>query len=144
MKSPPPPSAVLGSVVERDERFESGDAAIGEPPVPSDRDLDRIARTIDRRLLLLALGAAAEDVKGIPTRGLDGRPWIDESTVEVTILFSSDGRLAPSTIALLGLSIQGESVVADSGLMVARIRIDRLLDLGEVERILRVVPTTGS
>lgn len=144
MKPPPPPSAVVGSGPERDEVFESFDAAIGEPPVPSDRDLDRIARTIDRRLLLLALGAASEDVNGIPTRGLDGRPWINESTVEVTILFSSDGSLAPSTIESLGLSIQGESVVADSRLVVARIRIDRLLDLGEVEGILRVVPTTGS
>jgi hypothetical protein len=144
MKPPPPPSAVVGSGPERDEVSESFDAAIGEPPVPSDRDLDRIARTIGRRLLLLALGAASEDVNGIPTRGLDGRPWINESTVEVTILFSSDGSLAPSTIESLGLSIQGESVVADSRLVVARIRIDRLLDLGEVEGILRVVPTTGS
>ena len=115
-----------------------------DSPSGSMRDLDRIARTIDRRLILLALGAPASTLKGIPSFGLDGRSWIDESTVEITILLASKVMLSKTLIEELGLLIQGESTIVGARLVVARIGIDRLLDLGEIDIIRRVIPSTGS
>ena len=131
---PAPP--VIGSA-----DFES---AVVDSPSGSMRDLDRIARTIDRQLILLTLGAPVSALNGIPTLGLDGRPWIDDSTVEVTILLASDVMLSKTMIGELGLLIQGESTIAGAGLLVARIDIDRLLDLGEIDLIRRVIPSSGS
>ncbi|MBQ72708.1 MAG: hypothetical protein CMJ67_07350 [Planctomycetaceae bacterium] len=108
------------------------------------RDFNRIARTIDRRLLMLFLGTKASDIKGIPVRGLDGRPWIDGSTIEVTILLEKDASLSPEVIKDLGISIEGRSMVGGATLIVARIDLNRILDLGETTGIRRVVPTTGS
>ena len=108
------------------------------------RDFNRIARTIDRRLLMLVLGVRADDIKGIPARGLDGRPWIDGSTIEVTILLEKDASLSPEVIKDLGISIEGRSVVGGATLIVARIAVDRVLDLGETVGVRRVVPASGS
>ena len=108
------------------------------------RDFNRIARTIDRRLLMLILGVRTDDIEGIPTKGLDGRPWIDGSTIEVTILLDKDASLSLKTIEDLGLVIEGRSMVGGSALIVGRIDLDRILDLGETGGIRRVVPATGS
>ena len=108
------------------------------------RDFNRIARTIDRRLLMLFLGIKAGDITGIPVRGLDGRPWRDGSTIEVTILLEKDASLSAAVIKDLGMAIEGRSMVGGATLIVARIDLDRILDLGETVGIRRVVPTTGS
>ena len=108
------------------------------------RDFDRIARTIDRRLIMLVLGVSADEIKELPLRGLDGRPWIDGSTIEVTLLLEKNASLTPEVVRDLGMSIEGRSVVGGAALIVARIDLDRILDLGETTGIRRVVPTTGS
>ena len=121
-----------------------GESRVDTPAATPVRDFDRIARTIDRRLLMLVLGVGAEDIKGIPGRGLDGRPWIDGATIEVTILLEKDASFSPEVIKGLGISIEGRSVVGGSNLIVARIDIARIVDLGETRGVRRVVPTTGS
>ena len=59
------------------------------------RDFDRIARIIDRRLIMLVLGVSADEIKELPLRGLDGRPWIVGSTIEVTLLLEKGASLKP-------------------------------------------------
>ena len=93
---------------------------------------------------MLFLGTKASDIKGIPVRGQDGRPWIDGSTIEVTILLEKDASLSSEVIKDLGMAIEGRSMVGGATLIVARINLDRILDLGETLGIRRVVPTTGS
>lgn len=127
--------------VEMEVEVEGSLAQSAPKPI---RDFNRIARIIDRRLLMLVLGVRADDIKGIPARGLDGRPWIDGSTIEVTILFEKNASISPEVIKELGISIEGRSVVGGATLIVARIDLDRILDLGGITGIRRVVPTTGS
>ncbi|MFM1832766.1 MAG: hypothetical protein RLZZ461_1082, partial [Planctomycetota bacterium] len=117
------------------------------PPTPTrTRDLDRLIRTLDRRLLMIALGATIDEVPGLDGRGLDGRPLVDDGTVAVTMLVTGT-EAAAVRVALrrLGVDVEGLSSagIGDTMIVVGRIRIDRLLDLGELRIVRRVVPSVA-
>ncbi|MCH2160375.1 MAG: VIT and VWA domain-containing protein [Phycisphaerales bacterium] len=104
-------------------------------------DLDRIWRTLDRSLLLLALGAEPKDIKALPNKGVDGKPFVFEGTVEVTVLWDSscDEAEARKAMATAGLSIEGEA--ASGSVVVGRIDIAKLLKLAQATCVRRIVPT---
>ena len=106
-------------------------------------DLDRIWRTLDRSLLMLALGAKPQEIKALPKTGVDGRSFIFEGTVEVTVLWDSgcDESEARAAMAAAGLSIQG---AAEAGsIVVGRIDIAKLLTLAQTTCVRRLVPTSA-
>ena len=107
-------------------------------------DLQRLVRVLDRPLLFIALGLPVDEVTGVPARGLDGRPWFREDSVEVTILVDDGIDFGGETAKALGIRMEGRSEVAGVELIVARIPIDRIIDLAGQIGIRRVVPTTGS
>jgi hypothetical protein len=115
------------------------------PPTPT-HDLDRLIRTLDRRLLMLALGATIDEVAGLDGRGLDGRPLVDDGVVEVTMLVKGiDAATIRVTLRRLGVKIEGLSSAGIGGTMIVigRVPIDRLLDLGELAIVRRVVPSSA-
>jgi len=110
------------------------------------RDLARLVRTLDRRLLLLGLGATLDEVSGLDGPGLDGRPLVDDGTVEVTMLVKgTDAAAVRVALRRLGVEIEGRSSagIRDLMIVVARVRTDRLLDLGELPIVRRVVPSVA-
>ena len=118
------------------------EAAEPEPSLDPSLNMDRLWKVLDRRLLLLAFGADPSAVPGLPTRGLDGLPWIKDGSVEVTLRI--DGGLTVERGELLksaGLVIKGSD--ASASILVGRIAIDRLFVLAEVTFVRRVVPTSG-
>lgn len=106
-------------------------------------DLDRIWRTLDRSLLMLALGAKPQEIKALPKKGVDGRSFIFEGTVEVTVLWDSgcDESEARAAMAAAGLSIQGAAEVGS--IVVGRIDITKLLTLAQTTCVRRIVPTSA-
>ena len=119
---------------------ESAEEVVTKPA--SKLDLARIWKVLDQSLLMLALGANPDDVKGLPRMGVDGRPFLDKGTVEVTVLWdqSIGGSKARKAMETSGLSIEGSAKGAS--LAVGRIAIGDLLELAQVEGIRRITPTT--
>ena len=106
-------------------------------------DLDRISRTLDRSLLLLCLGATPKEIKTLPALGLDGKPFLFEGTVEVTILCDKKMANADSVhkdLERVGLVIQGSAT--RGSIVVGRIPVAKLLDLAQVEFVKRIVPSS--
>ena len=125
----------------------SDDSTVADPTVEEDsgpkRDLAKLMATLDRRLLMLALGAGPSEVPGLPGRGLDGRPLIDDGTVAITMLVNGRDRAAIRVaLGRLGVRVEGlaSAGIGDTMLVVGRVEIDRLLDLGEATLVRRVVP----
>ena len=106
-------------------------------------DFEGIWRRLDRRLLLLAFGVEPDKVAGLPRIGVDGRPWFDDGTVEISLLVD-----APVTATLrtslesVGLRIEGSD--PRRGIIVGRIPVDRLLDLAALESVRRATPSSGA
>ena len=157
----PPPAAPEGAVFEADDAAvdalpdmdlgdsnvigattaeESAEEVVTKPA--SKLDLARIWKVLDQSLLMLALGANPDDVKGLPRMGVDGRPFLDKGTVEVTVLWdqSIGGSKARKAMETSGLSIEGSAKGAS--LAVGRIAIGDLLELAQVEGIRRIAPTS--
>lgn len=131
--------AIAGELV--DSPIPTPTAVALEIKVPS-IDLDKIWRTLDRSLLLLALGATPEEVPGLPKKGLDGKPFVFEGSVEVTLLFDGSGGSSAALKALqaAGFTRQGES--ANGSIVVGRVAISDLLALAQVDVARRIVPTS--
>ena len=74
--------------------------------------------------------------------GVDGRPFIDKGTVEITVLWdqSIGGSKARKAMESSGLSIEGSA--KGISVVVGRIAITDLLELAQVEGIRRIVPTS--
>ena len=128
------------AVVQAVEEIEE----IDEIETPDRRDdFEGIWRRLDRRLLLLAFGVEPDEVAGLPRIGVDGRPWLDAGTVEISLLVD-----APITTPLraslesVGLRIEGSD--PRRGIIVGRIPVDRLLDLAALESVRRATPSSGA
>ncbi len=136
------PEDVAVDDVKAVDLLDTVEAAEPEPSLDPSLNMDRLWKVLDRRLLLLAFGADSSAVPGLPTRGLDGLPWIKDGSVEVTLRI--DGGLTVERGELLksaGLVIKGSD--ASASILVGRIAIDRLFVLAEVTFVRRVVPTSG-
>jgi hypothetical protein len=122
----------------------SVDAVIEEIETPARRgDFEGIWRRLDRRLLLLAFGVDPDEIAGLPRIGVDGRPWFDGDTVEISLLVD-----APVTTSIRG-SLEGaglriDGVDAERGIVVGRIPVDRLFDLAALELVRRATPSSGA
>ena len=129
--------SVVGSVdavIEEIEEIEAPDRR---------DDFEGIWRRLDRRLLLLAFGVEPDEVAGLPRIGVDGRPWFDEGTVEISLLV--DVPVTTSIRASLeeaGLRIEGTD--AERGIVVGRIPVARLFDLAALESVRRATPSSGA
>ena len=134
--------AVGGDTVAANDSSEESDAADDSSPTI---DLDRIWRTLERSLLMLYLGATPEEIKTLPKKGLDGKPYLNKGTVEVTVLWTADAGKADDVRKALekaGLAIEGSA--SAGSIVVGRIAVSRLLDLAQVDAVRRIVPTRGS
>ena len=133
--------AVVDAVAIEPEPSEESPQVAAEPVEPL-IDLDKIWRTLDRSLLMLALGATFEEVPGLPKAGLDGKPFVFEGSVEVTILFDGSGTIAEALKALeaAGFTRQGEAT--SGSIVVGRVAITDLLALAQMEGARRIVPTS--
>ena len=129
--------------VDVEESAKDFEKVIATPEASEEIDLDRIWRTLDRSLLMLALGAKAKDIKGLPKKGIDGKSFVFEGTVEVTVLWDSscDEAEARKVMAAAGLSIQGAS--QSGSVVVGRIGIAKLLELSQTTCVRRIVPTSA-
>ena len=127
---------VVGAAISEESKEE-----VVKEPAPK-LDLARIWKVLDQSLLMLALGAKPNEVKGLPRMGVDGRPFIDKGTVEVTVLWDQaiGGTRARKAMESSGLSIEGSAKVAS--VVVGRIAITDLLELARIEGIRRIVPTS--
>lgn len=106
-------------------------------------DFEGIWRRLDRRLLLLAFGVEPDEVAGLPRIGVDGRPWFDEGTVEISLLVDPPVTAALRTLLeSVGLRIEGSD--PRRGIIVGRIPIDRLFDLAALESVRRATPSSGA
>jgi hypothetical protein len=106
-------------------------------------DFEGIWRRLDRRLLLLAFGVDPDEIAGLPRIGVDGRPWLDGDTVEISLLV--DAPVTTSIRASLeeaGLRIEGTD--AERGIVVGRIPVARLFDLAALESVRRATPSSGA
>ena len=106
-------------------------------------DFEGIWRRLDRRLLLLAFGVEPDEVAGLPRIGVDGRPWLDGDTVEISLLV--DAPVTTSIRASLeeaGLRIEGTD--AARGIVVGRIPVARLFDLAALQSVRRATPSSGA
>jgi hypothetical protein len=113
-----------------------------EVAVEPTMDLDKIWRTLDRPLLMLALGAQPDEVKGLPLKGLDGKPYVFEATVEVTLLIDRSASSAELRKALEAVGFTQQGKATSGSVIVGRIAIAKLLDAAELELIRRIVPTS--
>ena len=107
------------------------------------RDFEGFWRRLDRRLLLLAFGVEPDEVAGLPRIGVDGRPWFDEGTVEISLLV--DPPITPplrASLESVGLRIEGSD--PRRGIIVGRIPVDRLFDLAALESVRRATPSSGA
>ena len=94
---------------------------------------------------MLYLGATPEEIKTLPKKGLDGKPYLNEGTVEVTVLWGGDSAKADDVRKALekaGLAIEGSATAGS--IVVGRVAVSKLLDLAQVPSVKRIVPTTGS
>ncbi len=106
-------------------------------------DFEGIWRRLDRRLLLLAFGVEPDEVTGLPRTGLNGRPWLIDGTVEISLLVDKPVTEAlRSTLEAVGLRIEGSD--PRRGIIVGRIPIDRLFDLAALESVRRATPSSGA
>jgi hypothetical protein len=92
--------------------------------------------------LMLALGATFEEVPGLPKKGLDGKPFVFEGSVEVTVLLDGSGTTSEALKMLeaAGFTRQGEAT--SGSIVVGRVAIADLLALAQVEGVRRIVPTS--
>ena len=122
----------------------SADAVVEAIETPDRRDdFEGIWRRLDRRLLLLAFGVEPDEVTGLPRTGLNGRPWLIDGTVEISLLVDKPVTEAlRSTLEAVGLRIEGSD--PRRGIIVGRIPIDRLFDLAALESVRRATPSSGA
>ena len=90
-----------------------------------------------------AFGVEPDEVAGLPRIGVDGRPWFDEGTVEISLLV--DPPITPplrASLESVGLRIEGSD--PRRGIIVGRIPVDRLFDLAALESVRRATPSSGA